>query len=85
MGKVYIIKTTRASFSQDTLAQARNNINSHEMGLNEASCEYRISSRKPRRYLKSESSIVKPSSGQRPELGLGHEKTRCGYQIIGKI
>ncbi|XP_031327277.1 tigger transposable element-derived protein 2-like [Photinus pyralis] len=72
MGKTYVRKTTRANFSQDTLAEAMNKVNSHEMGVNEASREYGISSRTLRRHLKSGSSIVKLGRG--PELGPEHEK-----------
>jgi predicted DNA-binding transcriptional regulator YafY len=72
MGKTYIRKTDRASFSQDTLAEAMNKVNSGEMGVNQASREYGISSRTLRRHLKSEDSVVRPGRG--PELGLEHEK-----------
>lgn len=72
MGKKYVRKTTRASFSEDVLAEAMEKVISREMGVNEASRAYAIASRTLRRHLLSRSSKVQ--LGRCPELGIEHER-----------
>lgn len=72
MGKKYVRKTTRASFSEVALAEAMGKVTSREMGVNEASRAYGIASRTLRRHLLSRSSKVQ--LGRRPELGDEHER-----------
>lgn len=72
MGKKYVRKTTRASFSKAALAEAMEKVKSKEMGVNEASRAYAIPSRTLRRHLLSGSSVIQ--LGRCPELGLEHER-----------
>ncbi|CAH1956219.1 unnamed protein product [Acanthoscelides obtectus] len=72
MGRVYVRKTTRASFSEEALAEAMQKVISREMGTNEASRAYGISSRTLRRHLIAKSSKVR--LGRCPEIGIEHER-----------
>lgn len=72
MGKKYIRKTTRASFSEAALAEAMEKVMSGAMGVNEASRAYGIASRTLRRHLLSRSSKIQ--LGRCPELGIEHER-----------
>lgn len=72
MGKKYVRKSTRASFSEQALAEAMARVKSNQMGVNEASRSYGIASRTLRRHLSSNNTNIR--LGRCPELGIEHER-----------
>lgn len=72
MGRVYIRKTTRASWTEAAMATAIEKVKSGHIGVNAASRDYGIPSRTLRRHLAIDSS--KKYLGRNPALGREHER-----------
>lgn len=84
MGRVYVRKTTRASWTEAAMSTAMEKVKSGQLGVNAASREYGIPSRTLRRHLATNSSAK--YLGRNPALSREHERRLVLHiQALGKV
>ena len=84
MGKVYVRKSTRASWTETAMSAAMEKVKSGQLGVNAACREYDIPSRTLRRHLAANSCTK--YLGRNPALGREHERRLVVHiEAMGKV